>query len=113
MKSKVFRITTLLVPIGMGGLAWLGGMSGHRLEGVRSLAIVSADTHLADQVKAALEEGQFPPSTVQVLAPATDADQQRADNEVASHQIAGYLMLEEVECETQPEATWVSGSSIN
>ncbi|MFZ0632732.1 MAG: ABC transporter permease [Acidobacteriaceae bacterium] len=113
VKSKVFRITTLLVPIGMGGLAWLGGMSGHRLEGVRSLAIVSADTHLADQVKAALEEGQFPPSTVQVLAPATDADQQRADNEVASHQIAGYLMLEEVEGETQPEATWVSGSSIN
>lgn len=113
IRSKVFRITTLLVPIGMGGLAWLGGMSSHKLEGVQSLAILSHDSHLAAQVKAALEEGQFPPSTIQVFAPAVPADRQKADQEVASHQIAGYLTLEEIAGQTQPEATWVSGSSIN
>ncbi|HEX3662056.1 MAG TPA: ABC transporter permease [Acidobacteriaceae bacterium] len=113
VKSKVFRITTLLVPIGMGGLAWLGGMSGHKLEGVQSLAILSADTHLAAQVKAALEQGQFPPSSIQVFAPATSADRASADQEVASHQIAGYLTLEGVPDAAQPEVTWVSGSSIN
>ncbi len=113
VRSKVFRITTLLVPIGMGALGWLGGMSGHRLEGVQSLAIVSRQADLAPQVKMALEEGQFPPSTIQVFAPATTADRARADQEVASHQIAGYLTLDEVPGQPQPEATWVSGSSIN
>ncbi|MGA8528988.1 MAG: ABC transporter permease [Acidobacteriaceae bacterium] len=113
VRSKVFRITTLLVPIGMGALAWLGGMSGHKLEGVQSLAIVSGQPGLAAQVKMALEEGQFPPGVIQVFAPATDADRQTADQEVASHQIPGYLMLEEVPGESHPEATWVSGSSIN
>lgn len=113
VRSKVFRITTLLVPIGMGGLAWLGGLSGHRLEGVQSLAILSANKDLAAQVRSALEEGQFPPSTIQVFAPATEADRARADREVAAHQIAGYLTLEQPSDETQPETTWVSGSSIN
>ncbi|HEX3985700.1 MAG TPA: ABC transporter permease [Acidobacteriaceae bacterium] len=113
VRSKVFRITTLLVPIGMGGLAWLGGMSGHKLEGVQSLAIVSGNAGLAAQVRSALQEGQFPPSSIQVFAPATAADRQRADQEVASHQIAGYLTLEDAPDDTQPAATWVSGSSIN
>jgi ABC-2 type transport system permease protein len=93
VKSKVFRITTLLVPIGMGALGWLGGMSGHRLEGVQSLAIVSGQADLAAQVRMALEEGQFPPSTIQVYAPATSADRAKVDQEVTSHQIPGYLTL--------------------
>ncbi|HEY1809372.1 MAG TPA: ABC transporter permease [Acidobacteriaceae bacterium] len=113
VKSKVFRITTLLVPIGMGGLAWLGGMSGHKLEGVQSLAILSADANLATQVRSALQESQFPPSTIRVYAPATSADRRSADQELASHQIAGYLTLENLPGEAQPEAIWVSGSSIN
>lgn len=113
VRSKVFRITTLLVPLGMGALAWLGGMTGHRLEGVQSLAILSEDHDLATQVRSALQEGQFPPGTIQVFAPATDADRARADREIATHQIAGYLTLEEVAGQTQPETIWVSGSSIN
>jgi len=113
VRSKVFRITTLLVPIGMGALAWLGGMSGHRLEGVQSLAILSQNTDLAAQVRSALLEGQFPPSTIQVLAPSTEADRARADREVAAHEIAGYLMLEQLPGQSQPTAAWVSGSSIS
>jgi ABC-2 type transport system permease protein len=113
VKSKVFRITTLLVPIGMAGLALLGGLSGKKLEGVQSLAIVSDRADLAGQVKMALEEGEFPPASIQVFAPATDADRQKADEEVGSRQIAGYLRLEKNPDESQPEATWVSGSSIN
>lgn len=113
VKSKVFRITTLLVPLGMGGLAWIGGMSGHKLEGVQSLAILSANDKLATQVRSALEEGQFPPSAIQVFAPATASDRHRADQEVAAHQIAGYLTLEDAPGDSQPDATWVSGSSIN
>jgi hypothetical protein len=39
----VFRITTLLVPIGMGGLALLGQFSGKKMEGVQNMAIVSSN----------------------------------------------------------------------
>jgi ABC-2 type transport system permease protein len=31
VRSKVFRITTLLVPLGMGGLGMLGALSGKKL----------------------------------------------------------------------------------
>ncbi len=113
VKSRVFRITTLLVPIGMGGLALLGGISGRKIEGVRHLAIVSNDAPLANAVKAALSDGEFVPDAVEVYAPSTDADVAKLNKEVAAHQIGGYLKLETTPGEAQPDATWVSGSSMN
>lgn len=113
VRSKVFRITTLLVPVGMGGLALLGGMGGRKLEGVQSLAILTSNPSLAAEVKTALREGTFPPSTIQVFAPATEADREEANQEIAAHRIDGYLTLQDVPGQVQPEATWVSGSSIN
>ena len=113
VRSKVFRITTILVPLGMGGLALLGSLSGKKLEGVQNLAIVSNNPELAQEVKTALDEGAFPPKQVEVFAPATDADEALVKSQVASHQIGGYLMLETIPGETQPDSTWISGSSIN
>ena len=113
IRSKVFRITTLLVPVGMGGLALLGSMSGKKLEGVQSLAILSNNAGLAQQVKAALDDGAFPPRLVEVYAPPTDADLAQVKAQVASHQIAGYLTLETSPREAEPETTWISGASIN
>jgi ABC-2 type transport system permease protein len=113
IRSRVFRIATLLVPIGMGGLAVLGGLGGKKLEGVQNLAILSNSAEMADEVKAALDEGPFPPRLVEVYAPATDADRAAVNRQVAAHQIGGYLTLETVAGQTDPEATWVSGSSIN
>jgi ABC-2 type transport system permease protein len=113
VRSKVFRITTLLVPLGMGGLGMLGALSGKKLEGVQNLAIVSNNAELAQEVKAALDEGAFPPKQVEIFAPATDADETLVKSQVASHQIGGYLMLETTPGETQPDSTWISGSSIN
>ncbi len=113
VRSKLFRITTLLVPIGMAGLALLGGMSGRKLEGVQSLAIVSNDPELSQQVKAALDDGTFAPKLVEVYAPATDADVAQVKEQVASHEISGYLTLETTKGVREPEATWISGASIN
>ena len=113
VRSKVFRITTLLVPVGMGGLALLGSMSGKNLEGVQNLAILSNNAGLAQQVKAALDDGAFPPKLVEVYATPTDADVAQVKEQVASHQIAGYLTLETVPGEAEPETTWISGASIN
>ena len=48
IRSKVFRITTLLVPIGMAGMALLGQFSGRKMEGVQDMAIVSSNRELAE-----------------------------------------------------------------
>jgi len=113
VRSRVFRITTLLVPIGMAGMAFLVSMSGKKLEGVQNLAILSNNPGLAQQVKAALEDGTFKPKLVEVYAPSTEADLERVNQQVSTHQIEGYLTLNTMKGEDQPEATWISGSSIN
>jgi len=113
VRSRVFRITTLLVPIGMVGMAFLGAMSGRKLEGVQNLAILSNDAALAQQVKAALSDQSTPPKLVEVYAPATDANLAQVKSRVASHQIDGYLTLETTPGVAEPDATWISGSSIN
>jgi ABC-2 type transport system permease protein len=113
IRSKVFRITTILVPVGMVGMTFLVAASGKKLEGVQNLAIVSNNPSLAQEVKAALNDGSFAPKLVEVYAPATDADVAQVKSQVASHTIGGYLTLQTVAGETEPEATWISGSSIN
>jgi ABC-2 type transport system permease protein len=113
VRSRVFRITTLLVPIGMGGLALLGQFSGKKMEGVQNMAIVSSNPELAQEVKAALLDGELPPKTVDIYAPATDGDVTKLNSAVSAHQIGGYLKLDPVEGEQRPAVTWISGSSIN
>ncbi len=113
IRSRVFRITTILVPVGMVGMTFLVAASGKKLEGVQNLAIVSNNPSLAQEVKAALNDGTFAPKLVEVYAPATDEDVAHVKSQVASHAIGGYLMLETNQGEAEPEATWISGSSIN
>jgi ABC-2 type transport system permease protein len=113
VKSKLFRITTLLVPVGMVGMTFLVAVSGKKLEGVQNLAIVSDNPQLAREVKAALEEGAFRPNLVEMYAPATADDEALVRKQVATHEIGGYLLLKTVLGDTEPEATWISGSSIN
>ncbi|MFY9747656.1 MAG: ABC transporter permease [Acidobacteriaceae bacterium] len=113
IRSRVFRITTLLVPIGMGGLAILGSFSGKKMEGVQNMAIVSSNPELAEEVKAALLDGELPPKTVEIYAPATNDDLVKLNSEVAAHRIGGYLRLDPVAGAERPQVTWISGSSIN
>jgi ABC-2 type transport system permease protein len=113
VRSKVFRITTLLVPVAMGGLAVLGGLGGRKLEGTQSMAIVSSNAELANDVKATLQEGAQSPQLIEVFAPATNADMARLRKQIAAQQIAGYLQIVLVPGQTQPEARWVSTSSVD
>lgn len=114
VRSRLFRITTVLVPIGLAGVGLLAGMGGRRLErGVTSLAIVADNAGLAQEVKAALESGENPPQNVEVDAPATDADLARLNGEVGSHRIQGYLTIRRTAGEAMPEATWTSGSATD
>jgi ABC-2 type transport system permease protein len=114
VRSRVFRITTILVPVGMGGIALLGGIGGKRMEaGVQNLAVVSNNAVLAQQVKASLENREHGPKTVEVFAPATDADLAHLNQQVTNHEIQGYLTIHTEPGQTLPTATWTSGSSTD
>jgi ABC-2 type transport system permease protein len=114
VRSKVFRITTILVPLGMWGIAQLGGLGGKRMEaGIQSLAVVSNNAPLAQQVKASLEQREHGPKSVEVFAPATDADLAHLNQQVTSHEIQGYLTIDVEPGETLPKAMWTSGSSTD
>jgi ABC-2 type transport system permease protein len=114
VRSKVFRVTTVLVPLGMGGIALLGGLGGKRLEaGVQSLAVVSNNANLAQQVRQALGNHEHAPKTVEVFAPATDADVAHLNQQVTNHEIQGYLTVNVDPGQTLPDATWTSGSSTD
>jgi ABC-2 type transport system permease protein len=113
VRSRVFRITTVLVPLGMGGMALLGGVGGKKMEqGVQNLAVVSNSPALAQQVKASLEHQEHAPKTVLVFAPATDADLQHLNQQVTNREIQGYLTIDTEPGET-PTATWTSASSTD
>jgi ABC-2 type transport system permease protein len=114
VRSKVFRITTVLVPVGMGGIALLGGLGGKRMEaGVQNLAVVSNNATLAQQVKASLVNHEHGPKTVEVFAPATDADLAHLNQQVTNHELQGYLTIDTEPGQTVPKATWTSGSSTD
>lgn len=113
IRSKVFRITTVLVPVGMAALVAVAGFGTHRMEGVRRMAILSNSRTLAQGVKAALEDNQPAPESVEIVAPGTRADRSRLKDEIATHRIDGYLDVETATGETEPQATWFLGGAIN
>jgi ABC-2 type transport system permease protein len=114
VRSNVFKITTVLVPVGMAVMAVVGGIGQKKMEaGVQNLAVVSNNAALAQQVKAAMDDVDHPPKSVEVFAPATDADVAALNQQVTQHAIGGYLRIEVTPGKVTPDATWVSGSSTD
>jgi ABC-2 type transport system permease protein len=95
----------------MGGLALVGGMGGRRMEqAMESVAIVSDNPPLAHQVETALMTMGHPPQRLEVYAPASEGDIARVNQEVANHQINGYLRLDAPEGSIPQQAEWVSAT---
>jgi ABC-2 type transport system permease protein len=114
VRSRIFRVTTVLVPLGMGGVALLGGLGGKKMEqGIQNVAVVSNDAPLAQQVKAALGRDEHGPKSVEVVAPATSADLARLNEEVANRTIGGYLTIDDTGGRDALQATWISGSATD
>jgi len=114
VRSRVFRITTILVPVGVGALLFIGQTGNRKMAVIPNLAIVSNDPMLAAQVRAALlADAKSSPPTISVDAPETAESIAEIDRQVASHQIAGYLRLEIQPGHTQPDASWVSTNSVD
>jgi len=126
VRSKAFRISTVLIPLLFAGVFGIGAFSGKMASGARNIVIASNDAVLAQCTRAELlpapakkgDTGQkqsAPPTQlhVQVQAPITEAGLAALNRQVESKAIDGYLWLNVRPGHAVPEATYVSRGSAD
>jgi ABC-2 type transport system permease protein len=119
IRSKAFRISTVLIPVFFGLIFGAGAFSGKLSKGPRHIVVASNDPPLAEseraELMAASEDGKDPSSrpTVDVKAPLTESELAPLNAEVESKQIDGYLWLNRRPGTTRLEATYTSGGSAD
>jgi ABC-2 type transport system permease protein len=123
IRSKAFRISTVLIPLFFAIIFGVGALSGKLSGGARHVDVVSNDPLLAQSVRAELiaadnaaaETRKDPSSrlTVDVKAPLTEGDLAALNAEVESKQIDGYLWLNLRPGTTRLEATYTSRGSAD
>jgi len=127
VRSKAYRISTLVIPLAMAGIFGIGAVSG-RLSGSRSIVVTSDDPALAASAATELSEKRTSgasgpgarnsgdgesPFHVEVRPGASPADISALNQEVESKQIDGYLWLKTKPGAVQPEAIFVSAGSAD
>jgi ABC-2 type transport system permease protein len=123
IRSKAFRISTVLIPLFFALIFGVGALSGKLSGGARHVLVVSNDPQLAESERAELiaadnaaaETRRDPSSrlTVDVKAPLTEGDLAALNAEVESKQIDGYLWLNLRPGTTRLEATYTSRGSAD
>jgi ABC-2 type transport system permease protein len=113
IRSKAFRISTVLIPLSFAAVFYLSALSIRSASGDHHLVVASNDADLAASVRTELTSGKDSQVTVAVMAPATTADLKALMAQVESKQIDGYLWLVETPGQSQPEVTYVSRSSAD
>jgi ABC-2 type transport system permease protein len=111
VRSKVFRITTILVPLGL--LVMIGAIAliSKKAIGLNHIVIASNSPALAATMEDQLKNGEHPPASIQVVAPATEADRARLTAEISSNQVDGVLWLTLPPGAALPSATYYTRSS--
>jgi ABC-2 type transport system permease protein len=123
IRSKAFRISTVLIPLFFALIFGVGALSGKLSGGARHVLVVSNDPQLAESERAELiaadnaaAETRKDPSSrliVDVKAPLTEEDLAALNAEVESKQIDGYLWLNLRPGTTRLEATYTSRGSAD
>jgi ABC-2 type transport system permease protein len=111
VRSKAFRVSTVLIPLVFAAIFGLGAISGIKAVGGQRIVVASNDPTLAEGVRVGLQAGRGRQSAqmeVGVVAPASPGDLASLDNQVKDGAIDGYLWLNARSGETQPDATYIS-----
>jgi ABC-2 type transport system permease protein len=126
VRSKAFRISTVLIPLLFAAVFGIGAFSGKMTGGARNIVIASNDAVLAQCTQAELlpapakkddagaKQGAPPNQLhVQVQAPITETGLAALNRQVESKAIDGYLWLNVRPGHAVPEATYVSRGSAD
>ena len=123
IRSKAFRISTVLIPLFFALIFGVGALSGKLSGGARNIVVASNDPLLAESVRAelmaaedttgAVRRNRSSRLTVDVKAPLTEDDLAALNAEVESKTIDGYLWLNLRPGTTRLEATYTSRGSAD
>jgi ABC-2 type transport system permease protein len=121
IRSKAFRISTVLIPLFFSFIFGIGALSGKLSGGARNIVVASNDPLLAESERAELLAAENtaarknPSSglTVVVNAPLTEDNLAALNAEVESKEIDGYLWLNLRPGTTRLEATYTSRGSAD
>ena len=112
IRSKAFRISTVLIPAFFALIFGAGTLSGKLGGGgARHIVVASSDPLLAESVRAELNPSSR--LTVEVKAPLTESALAALNAEVESKQLDGYLWLNLKPGTTRLEATYTSRGSAD
>ena len=93
VRTKAFLISTILIPVLMGGGIVGSIVSGSRAKSTSHITIVSQDQQLATDLQAELQSGKDSRMTVDVISPGNDETRKTLDAMLADKQIDGYLWI--------------------
>ncbi len=113
VRSKAFRISTVLIPLIFAGIFGVGAFSAMHMGGDNRIVVASNDLQLADGVRDELARSENPPSKLQVVAPATQSDIVSLVQRVDSKDIDAYLWLQLTPGDPQPSVVYASRSSTD
>jgi len=93
VRTKAFLISTLLIPLLMGGGIVGSVVLGHKSRPTSHITVVSPDQQLATDLQAELENGKDSKMTVDVISPGNSETRKTLDEMLADKQLDGYLWI--------------------
>ena len=94
VRGRAFKVTTILIPALFIAIFSVIAIAGKNSGVGKHVVIATSDPALAERVRAPLIADKDAKMTVDIVAPATDADRQRLLAEVDQKQIDGFLWVE-------------------
>jgi ABC-2 type transport system permease protein len=110
IRGRAFRLTTVLLPLLFAALIGAAYLTDHKSVSGKHIAIAADNAVLANDVRRQLDEDADAKFTVNVVAPATEADRAALLRQVQSKGIDGFLWIVTPAGAT-PKATYTSQSS--
>jgi len=111
VRTKSFLVTTMLIPLLMGGGILFSVVKSRHSKAASHIAVVAADTDLALAMQDELEHGRDSAMQVDVISPPTGNTRQAVVDETAEKQIDGFLWIDVDK--GKPKATYTSISSAD
>lgn len=109
VRTKAFLLTTLLIPVLMGGGLLFSVLKSKSSKSASHIAVVSTDTDLALALQDELENGKDSAMKVDVISPPSGNTRKAVVDETVDKQIDGFLWIEVKD--GRPQATYTSMSS--
>ena len=106
IRSRVFRTTTILVPLGIILIGVATSVIAKKTGGLTHVAIVSNNAALAATMKQQLAASDHPPQSIDVIAPATPDTRAQLTQQLDSGKLDGFLWITSDPSQPQPQATY-------